>query len=339
MSLVELLCSSNEILQSVVGYLDASSALDLTKVCSSMYIGLPRNSPLGVQIWRTLLVDPRYNSNKLTLETSRLLATSDKISRANYKCILAVLTQKNGFMKVSRLKSLCAAGKLSTPVLPRHGGWRALVRLDQFALRRASKESISSDQSGIRISTEDTPVDVKFVARMAGQKGKRALLEQRFETALQGRDEHECLKRLVAIYTILMTESNIAGMSEILEVSEKFVTNKILESVLESTLQQFSTQIEDNILHVVMKDSRLQTVQKLHFIKLLLAYNSIKKLLNKVNLHHETPLVLINKISVGNTPDLAELQKIADLMISAGADQYLCDRKGLFYQPVWTSGA
>jgi hypothetical protein len=330
------LFSSHEALEAVSLFLDPASALELTRTCTALYCNLPRNSAMAIQTWSMYLTDPRYLTNQLVLETARGLVASKDVSRSNYKFILAVLIQKNGFMKVNRLKSLCASGKLSSPVLPHKGGWRCLVRLDQFALKRATKESASGQLS--QPEEISASVDVKFVARIAGQKGKTYLLKQKLKSLCDTDTADGYLDDMHVIFKILLKESNWMGLIDVLASAYDIIPLETVNKALNSSLVPFRTNLKDSLLHLIVKDSSLRVQDKLRLVDLLLAFPSMKALVNEVNLNHEAPLVLVTKTAPKSSPDIDVWQQLATKLISAGADKYLCDRKGLFYEPL-VSGA
>lgn len=328
---LESLLSSAEVLETVSTFLDPMSAIELTRTSSGMYCNLPRNSSMAVQIWSMYLTDPRYLTNRLVLESAKALVASKDVSRSNYKCILAVLIQRNGFMKINRLKSLCASGKLASPLLPHKGGWRCLVRLDQFALKRASKESttLGSQRPGIAAS-----VDVKFIARIAGQKGKTELLKSKLKNLFAEEDTDD----MHSVFSILLAELNWMGLIDVLESVKDTLSHERVDKALSTIISPFKTSLGDSLFHLLVKESSLKILDKNRLMHLLLDFPSMKLLVNEVNLNHESVLVLVSKTAPRSGPDTAAWQDLAELFITAGADKYLCDRKGTFYEPL-VSGA
>jgi hypothetical protein len=332
---LEHLFSSSEVIEVVATFIDPLSAIELTRTSSTMYTSLPRNSSLGVQTWKMYLTKPHYLTNRLVIETAKSLVESELVSRSNYKCILAVLVQKNGFMKISRLKSLCVSGKLASPVLPHKGGWRMLVRFDQFALKRASKDPVEN-RSDYHISDMDVPIEVKFIARIAGQKGKTDMLKQK----LSALPKHEFTDLLTSVLNIVVREHNFPGLLDIIEaIRENEAVSAIDESIRRS-ITPFKTALDENLLHLIIKDSSIKVNQKVSLLRCLLQYDSTKKLINALNLNHETALVLLSKtVTSSLSPERELWQQAAEVLIMNGADVYLCDRKGYFYEPLISKGA
>ena len=286
---------------------------------------------MSVQVWKTYLCDSRYMTNKLVAETARGLVNSDQVSRANYKLILAVLMQKNGFMKISRLKSLCGSGKLSVPLLPHKGAWKCLVRLDQFALKRASAEA-----TGHKASRTDQPVlaststSVKFVARIAGRKGKHEMVKQNVRPLLSQGTFQSLLEMLVL-------EANFSGLAEVLDLAQVELSLTEVDTKLSCALSSYKSGIEDNILHRILRDTTTTVSEKLKIFQILFLFESPKLLINKVNLNHESPLITAFGLGTASSGK-QEWEKIANIFIKNGADVFLCDKKGLFYDPTLLGG-
>ena len=338
---LEGMLSSAEVLEHVALFLDPFSAIELTRTSSCMYTALPRNSNLGVLIWKTYLSNERYLSNRLVIETAKAMVQSDVVSRSNYKCILAVLVQKNGFMKITRLKSLCATGKLAHPVLPHKGGWRSLIRLDQFALKRASKESVMPHGEHQLVDIE-APLEVKFIGRIAGQRGKSEMVKDKIE-ALSGAEPNDDAlfsTRLNTIFEILLREVNFAGLLDVLDICKTLTRDAAVDKALEASIVPFRTNLHDSVLHLIVKSDSIKLPEKMRLVRNLLEFSSTKSLVNAVNLNHETALVLIKKrAEVGSALEhLTHLQAVADALIDSGADVYLCDRKGVFYERITSGG-
>ena len=270
-------------------------------------------------------------TNKLVQESAKSLVSSDQVSRANYKLILTVLMQKNGFMKVNRLKSLCASGKLSVPLLPHKGAWRCLTRLDQFALKRASAEAANEKPRQESIVQSSSS---KFVSRIAGRKGKREMVKQHLGPLL--RNGVDGLRPLVEI---LVADLNFSGLAEVLELSESSVSKAQIETVLEHSVSGYKSSIQDTFVHAIVREKSLPLPEKRAVLTQLLEYEPVRQLLNQVNLNHETPLVVAAGIAKTVTEaEKQDWQKIASLFISKGADVYLCDKKGVFYEPIVQGG-
>lgn len=327
--------SSHEVIQVISEFLDPVSMLHLTLTSSVMYCALPRNSSMSVNIWRKYLTDSRYLTNKLVIETSRALVASDQVSRANYKCILAVLVQKNGFMKVSRLKSLCASGKLSSPLLPHKGGWRSITRLDQFALKRASKECESAQplpQS--LISRGSTELD--FISRIAGRKGKFEVLRERLSKYFADVSDIQRTSSLLTLLKTLVTDRNVTGFVEVLKVSDSVFDVGTIDSLVGEASRDFNNNLQETWLHFILRDSQTSPKEKVGIFDSLLEFSSLRNLVNIVNLNHVSPLVLITTelATKSAAVDRTRWQEIADILIKHGADVYLCDRKGTFYEPI-----
>jgi hypothetical protein len=331
-SLVSTL-SSTEVVQLTALFLDPSSMLVLTRTCTQMYLGLPRNSAMSIQIWRTYLTEGRYLNNKLVLETARALVMSQAVSRSNYKMILAVLVQKNGFMKVSRLRSLLAAGKLSTPVLPHKGEWRKVIRLDQFALKKASKEvwaepARPSGDSGSRGSTE-----LDFISRIAGRKGRESALREMLSCTLKTLNETKTQSVLTLIFSNVVNDQNFLGLVEVATVASTLTSVDIVSSCLTKVVSNYKTALEETILHSLLRDQSTTVKQKFSMLSKLFEFSCMRDLVNRVNLNHQSALVLVSTC-LSKSSDLSGWQEVADLLIKTGADVYLCDRKGKFYEKI-----
>ena len=313
MHLSEILTSGDFAVQ-VTEYLDAISTISLTRTCSQLYCGLPRNSAVGVVIWRRYLSDERYLANRLVFETAKSLVHSDKVSRSNYKLILAVLSEKNGFMKITRLKSLCAEGKLAAPILPHQGKWKCLTRLDQFALKRASATGVENAPAHANVPEASTAV--KFIGRIAGRKGRSDMVKAQLVPLLKLTDK----PHLSSLLKLLVAEMNIAGIAEVLWVAGDCVPDSSIESAVKEALSAFTTSIGDTILHLVVKDVAGSPAEKVKWLQCLLRYDVVKAIVNQVNLHHETALVLAGGRS--------DLEPVGMMLIENGADANICDKKG-----------
>ena len=327
--------SSCEVVQIVSDFLDPISMINLTLTSSEMYCGLPRNSSMSVNIWRKYLTDSRYLTNKLIIETARSLASSENVSRANFKCILAVLVRKNGFMKVSRLKSLCAAGKLSTPLLPNKGAWRAIIRLDQFALKRASKECDSGKPPVPSFTTRGS-TGLDFISRIAGRKGKFGVVSERVLSFFSEMSDSEKISSLTTLLKTLVDDGNILGFIDVLKICGPIYDHEAVDSILGKACTEFNSILRDNFLHYILRDSQTSPKDKVGILDFLLQFSSLRNVVNIVNLNHVSPLVLIsNELAITcSMEDRLQWQQIADLLIKHGTDIYLCDRKGNFYQPI-----
>ena len=322
--------SSGEILPNLAEFMDAISAIEVTRASAQFYTGIPRNSSVGVQIWRRYLADDRYQWNRLIFAFSRDLVGDDRVSRANYKLILGVLVQKNGFMKISRLKSLCSSGKLSQPILPHKGAWRCLTRLDQFALKRAAGEQKKSDV--VEISTTSLAVSSrpglsatgKFVSRICGRKGekKSEMVRNHLVSLLSSSSE-----QLTWLIDTLVKEGNFLGVREVLEVALSVVSADKVSKLVFPPLHAFRTNLGDTILHLIVKDKDLNLAEKISILNFLKNLPSCaSNLINAVNLSHETPLLLLMNSGLEERVQLSEVLK--DL----GADASICDVKGNFFK-------
>ncbi len=309
-------------------YLEGSDALSLSRACVRIYQTLSRNTPMGISIWRRYLTDARYQGNKLTFEIGKSMTQSDMVSRANYKLILAVLAQKNGFMKIGRLKDLLGKGTLSSPILPHKGKWRSIIRLDPFALKRANKESGGLQQPQIENKPSNLitgPSTEAFLCQLAGQKSKRVLLTQFLEKYLTSGPHAVQLQTLVEV---CISAGNLAGLGDILSLARLRVSDSDFQNVVKSCVFPFRTPLGNCILHELLRDPKLVLSEKVRVVLQLLELPVFPSLLNEVNLSHETPLVLAMKI------DRIGLHSVCSRMLAVGADPSLCDSHGVFFTPL-----
>ena len=291
-------------------FLDAPSTLEMTRTCVGLYLALPRNCAMSIEVWRRYLSEDRYLGNRLTFEIGKTLVESDQVSRSNYKLILAVLLQKNGFMKITKLKTLMTVGKLASPILPHKGKWRCLIRLDQFALKRATLEGIAQDENkpANTLSTES------FICRIAGNKSKLPLLKQYLSKHLNSSPS------LSPLVSRCLSSGNISGLSDIPHLSQNQLhCGGSVDSVI-PTIKSHRNLLGDNIFHILIRDSRC--VDKVRVISNLLVIPSLCQLLNEVNLTNQTPLVLAFSSGM---PELCKLFK------THGADTSICDNRGIYY--------
>jgi len=312
--------SSGEIPVTLCEYLDAESALSLTRTSASIYLAIPRNNTMSVAIWRKYLADPRYVPNRLVFDIGKFLVESGDVSRANFKPIVAVLSQKSGFMKINKLKSLCSSGKLSVPLLPRNGQWRSLMRLDQFALKRATKEC-GDDQNKPPPATIEKNSMESLITRLAGVKGRSPMVEKYLDRMIK---ESPGLPRLINLVGRLVREQNIPGLIEILELLSKRPTVD-LDALIETSIGPYRTPIGDNILHACV---RLPAVTVVDMVRRILNFSSLSVgLVNQVNLNHETPLLLASKVAQPG----GIREAVCGFLITAGSDVNIPDKKGNFY--------
>lgn len=309
-----------EVLTTALEFLDPASAIILTHVSSQFYIGIPRNSGVGVQIWRRYLTDERYQASRLIFQAGRDLAENALVSRANYKLILAVLVQKNSFMKISRLKSLCGSGKLSHPILPHKGQWRCLTRLDQFALKRATSENVKPHNS-LGLSHGCISTEGKFIARICGRKGKNGMVRDHL-VKLLSRNVSELTW---VINTIVREGSNFLGLKEVLDIAGDVLGTDQVNKLVLPPVDSYRTHLGDSILHLLVKDESLDFRDKVSVLETLRRLPCIGKLVNVVNLSHETALVLLMSRSH------AEQEALCVILLEMGADVNICDSKGNFF--------
>ena len=297
MSSLVSLFACGEIGFCLMQYLGAEDAINLTRTSTQLYMALPRNSAFGVSVWKLYLSKNAYISNRLVFEAGKFLIDSDQVSRANYKLILCVLVEKNGFMKTLKLKSLCASGKLSTPLIPRSGRWRDLVRIDQFALKRAASSLVDKPTlSACNISL------VSFVSRLAGRPGKESLVSKHVSPM-----PFTDVSKLISL---LLENDNFPGVSQIIALrdfseSESLISNLIL-------LHRGS--LGDNIFHQLLRRPDLSKEVKFSSLTTLLKFSCIHDLLHERNLQGETPLHLS-----GN---------MFDLLVKHGAPVHVPNNKG-----------
>ena len=291
--------SSLEVASVIFQYLNVVDALETTRTSSEFYKAIPRNSAFGVSVWRQYLTDVRYITNRLVFETGKFLAESDQVSRSNYKLILCVLSQKNGFMKTSKLRGLCASGKLVHPILPRRGKWKGIVRLDQFALKRASLENEENDSGNVK---HVSPV-VLFASRVAGRAGKQEV----FATQVRKLVSESSSKHVADLVLTLVSDGNVAGLAQLL----RLLPADMLEQCLNAETLSFRTAVGDNLLHLATTKGTAVAD-----IECLLQFASIQAMLNERNLGGRAPLHACARA------------EIFDLLVQHGADRHLPDSKG-----------
>lgn len=318
------LLSNGDVPIIITEFLDASSGLELSRTCTQIYCAIPRNSTVGVSIWRRYLSDNRYVSNRLVFEIGKQLVESENVSRSNYKLILSVLAQKNSFMKINRLKALLSDGKLANPILPHKGEWRCLTRIDQFALKRATQESQGAPRSNLVIpASTSATTGVKFISRLAGRKGRHEMVMKQLSTLLQNNSSEQ----LTELLSILVQEMNHAGLLEILEISSSILDGRTVDECLSRSIKGFQSAIGDTLLHTVVRDKNTSIEEKIRLMKGLLKYDGLKKLVNETNLNHESVLVLVGTLQ----PTDKRWSDIGNVLIGNGADLNICDKKGNFY--------
>jgi hypothetical protein len=297
-------------------YIDAASALELSRTCVQLYQALSRNTSLGISIWRRYLSDDRYQTNRLTFEVGRAMTSSDIVSRANFKLILAVLVQKNGFMKIARLKELQAKGVLSTPILPHKGKWRALVRLDPFALKRASKEVSHAlpeqkAHSSLKSSLEG------FICQIAGHKSKLSILEQYLRKHLVHPNA------LSSLLNHCIHSGTVGGIPDILKVSSTIIDD--IKTPTEAVVLPYRSALGNNIFHDIIRDPKPDPIEKRRRIEILLEIPCTLPLLNMTNYSHETPLIFASRDP--------SFEGICGTMVKHGANVHISDKNGRVYVP------
>ena len=317
---LEDLLSCGEVLSSVTSFLDATSALELSRASVSLYLALARNTPLGISIWRRYLTDLKYVPNRLVFDVGKTLVETADVSRANFKLVVAVLSQKSGFMKINKLKALCASGKLNNPLLPRKGQWRALVRLDPFALKRATAEGNQQNRPEVNVMPpRSTPSIESLIIRMVGSRSKSPLLEQQLVRVLAGNPD-AMQSTLSSIFSALLANNQFPGVCDLIEMVLKLSPpqdREKIERIISNTVVSFRTSIGDTILHALIR------VTEFDLCGSLLKHDMLRPLLNTVNLNHETPLLLLFKQNK-SAPLIADL-------IQHGADTSIPDKKGNLY--------
>jgi hypothetical protein len=319
---------SGEIPMILTEYLDPASAIDLTRTCSQIYLSIPRNSALGISIWRRFLLDERFTTNRLVADISKELVLSDMVSRSNFKLLVCVLSQKNGFMKISRLKSLLAKGRLSSPLLPHKGQWKCLTRLDQFALRRASKDTENQPRSneGIAlIPTSSESTGVRLLSRISGRKGRTEMVKTHLANLLKS----DYSSSLPSLFSLLMKEGNYAGAAEIIEMGIEIIGVESLNNMVsDSNIGDARSILGDTFLHSLLRDRNTSVSDKLGILRAFLDLPYVCGLLNITNHNHETVLILSQ--GIGGTLD-PKWRQMGAMLIEKGADASICDKKGNFY--------
>lgn len=317
--------SYGEVLITVTKFIDSLSALNLSRVSFTCYGSLGRNSPMAITIWRMYLTDSRYVTNRLVFDIGRSLVDTSDVSRANFKLLVAVLSQKSGFMKINKLKALCAAGKLKTPLLPKKGQWRELVRLDPFALKRATTEGYHANQAeSVSSRITSGPSMESLIIRLAGSRSKSPLLQSQLTRLIQPFTE-TAQSAFSSICTQLCVNNQSAGLVDLLVLTSKSIVSEkdkpTFHRIIETAIVPFRTIIGDNILHAMIRSNDLECCRH------LVEFDAIKPLLNEVNLNHETPLLLAHKtFSKSN-----ETSNFLSFLISVGANPAIPDKKGNLY--------
>jgi len=315
--------SSGEVLVIFAEFMDASSTLDLTRVSRDFYCGIPRNSSLGVQIWGKYLEDERFQANRLVFQAGKELRHSACVSRSNYKLILAVLVQKNSFMKISKLKHLCGSGKLSQPILPHKGQWRCLTRLDQFALKRATAEQNKSENA-VPLNSSSTPslsTAAKFVARICGRKGKSEMVRSHLVPLLTG----DSIGEFTWVVDTLIRESNFLGVSQVVEMAIEVLGLERVNKLVFPPFNSFRSSVGDTFLHLLVRDGSLSVREKLEVVAVVGSLPSVCQLVNEVNLSHETALKLLMDRGA------EEKKEVSGALLKLGANSSICDMKGNFF--------
>lgn len=313
---LEDVLSCGEVLSSVMGFLDPASAIDLSRVSVSLYGTLARNTALGISIWRKYLTDLNYVPNRLVFDVGKALVDTSEVSRANFKLIVAVLCQKSGFMKINKLKALCESGKLSTPLLPRKGQWRALVRSDPFALRRATSEGNQQNQPS---ANHSAPSMESLVVRLLASKSKSPLLEKQLNLLVNPLTL-QSISSLSSIVSKLVLSNQFSGVCDLLDLVLKISPSSNRDRIMlifSDSLLPFKTAIGDSILHALVRALEFEVCES--FLK----HEAFKPLLNTVNLNHETPLLLASKLDAP--------KPFLTLLVAQGADTSIPDKKGNLY--------
>jgi hypothetical protein len=271
-------------------YLNAGSCLELTRVCSGLYLAIPRNTALGISIWRRYLDDERYVTNRLLFDFGKDVTDMDRsnCSRANYKCILASVSGRSGLLRVQRLRKLLVEGKLSIPVLPRKGGWRCLARLDQFALKRLAGEDGKEDRL---VPPSENGMAVNYLVRIL-LRGRVDLVKDKIAKL----DE----LNLIKVVTELFQHRAVDGLLGILEISvdknEEFFQR----------IGEIRSNLNNYLIHLISPNcTNLQIFTKL------------RHSINHQNLLGDSPLHLVRDPAV------------YDHLLSLGADRTLLNRKGI----------
>ena len=139
---------SSDLIQSVASYLDADSAISLSRVSVAINQHcLPPDS----EFWRSALL----NLPPHVRDTATLLATSKKVHAHNLRGIVASLSKPGNFSKVKKLKERERLLKLAKPLIPKNkstlarllgtaAAEAALLRADRAEAVRVLRESLSS---------------------------------------------------------------------------------------------------------------------------------------------------------------------------------------------------
>jgi hypothetical protein len=192
--------------------------------------------------------------------------------------------------------------------------------LDQFALKRATKENTPQMRP-----SESTSIE-SLIVKMAGIKGKSGLVEQYLTKILINLSPNEAASTHVYhLLNRLVSEQNFVGLNEILIQIHKLKKDFNIEDSLNKSVCLYRTNIGDNLLHMMVRQGASGKIENpSSLLKAILCYDSIKTLLNHVNLAHETPLLLASKIF--------RSEDIYDVMIAAGADTQIPDKKGNLFR-------
>jgi hypothetical protein len=175
-----------------------------------------------------------------------------------------------------------------------------------------------------------------FISRIAGRKGKFGVVSERVLGYLSEMSDSEKISSLITLLKTLVADGNMLGFVDVLKICSPIFDHETVDSILGEACTEFKNILRDNLLHFILRDSQTSPKDKVGLLGFLLKFSSLQSLVNKVNLNHMSPLVLIsNELAIKcSTEDRFQWQQIADLLIKHGADIYLCDRKGTFYQPI-----
>ena len=288
--------ASGEIGLFVMQYLDAVTAVSLTYTCTEFYRAIPRNSAFGVSVWRLYLSDPAYIGNRLVFETGRFLLDSDAVSRSNYKLIVCVLIQSNGFMKTSKLKSLCLGGVLKAPILPKHGKWRDLFRLDTYALKKAGDGTCLKNRDLLKVGKVSL---VSFVSRVLMKNSYKPLFVSKYLSNMSSTD-------ISSLANILIVECPI-GLSRLFSLLNPETRLGLYTQII----HPYKNSMGDTFFHRIVCESSIDLIAP------MLEFPEANTLLNQRNLKGETPLHLCTSSDV------------FELLTKKGADPNIPNSKGI----------